>query len=131
MMKKTTRLKRNMNGQSLVEFALILPFLMAIILGMIEFGWILNGKITLTSAAREGARVAIIYESATQAAAAVQNAVNQSTESSSLTGVTTITTFDETTRSAIVNVSAKIKPIVGLFFNTDVNLTAKAEMRIE
>lgn len=130
-MGKILKLRRSTDGQSLVEFALVLPILMLLILGMIEFGWILNGKITLTSAAREGARVAVVYESAEQAKTAVQNAVSKSAESSSLTAVTTVTTFDETTRSAIVNVNAKIKPIIGLFFSGPVDLKAKAEMRIE
>lgn len=130
-MKKLLKFKRNTEGQSLVEFALVLPILMALILGMIEFGWILNGKITLTSSAREGARVAIIYESAAQASSAVQSAVNKSAESSSLTGVTTVTVFNDATKSAIVSVDAKITPIVGLFFTGDVTLSAKAEMRIE
>jgi len=130
-MKKILKLGRSSDGQSLVEFALVLPFLMILILGMIEFGWILNGKITLTSAAREGARVAVIYESATDASTAVQSAVSKSAESSSLTAVTTVTTFDEGTKSAIVNANAKIKPIIGLFFSGDVDLSAKAEMRIE
>jgi len=130
-MKKILKLRKDCNGQSLVEFALVLPLLIMLILGMIEFGWILNGKITLTSAAREGARVAVIYESATDASTAVQSAVSKSSESSSLTAVTTVTTFDEDNKSAIVNASAKIKPIIGLFFSGDVDLSAKAEMRIE
>lgn len=45
------KLKRDEKGQSLVEFALILPILVLILLGIIEFGWLFNGKITLTSAA--------------------------------------------------------------------------------
>jgi len=130
-MKKKLNFLKSSDGQSLVEFALVAPILIALILGMIEFGWILNGKITITSAAREGARTAIVYESATQASTAVNNAVSKSAESSSLTGLTTATEFNEASQSAIVNVNAKIKPIIGLFFKDDVNLNAKAEMRIE
>jgi len=130
-MKRILNFRRDSNGQSLVEFALVLPFLIILILGMIEFGWILNGKITLTSAAREGARVAIIYESADKAKAAVKSAVDKSTESSSLIEVQSTTIFDEGSKSAIVNVDAKIKPIIGLFFTSPVSLKAKAEMRIE
>jgi len=130
-MKKIFNLRRDSKGQSLVEFALVLPFLIILILGMIEFGWILNGKITLTSAAREGARVAIIYESADKAKAAVKSAVDKSTESSSLIEVQSTTTFNEESKSAIVNVDAKINPIIGLFFTSPVSLKAKAEMRIE
>ena len=52
-------LKRE-SGQAVIEMALILPLLLLLILGIIEFGWILNGQITITAAAREGARTAIV-----------------------------------------------------------------------
>ncbi len=53
------KLKDN-RGVALIEFALVLPILLLLVLGIIEFGWIYNGYITITGAAREGARVAAI-----------------------------------------------------------------------
>jgi Flp pilus assembly protein TadG len=44
-------------GQSLVEFALVLPVLLLILLGIIQFGAVFNSLITLNAAAREGARL--------------------------------------------------------------------------
>jgi Flp pilus assembly protein TadG len=41
-----------------VEFALLLPVLLLIIFGVIDFGRAINAQITLTQAAREGARLA-------------------------------------------------------------------------
>lgn len=131
-MKKIFKFKKNEKGQSLVEFALVLPILILLILGMVEFGWILNGQITLTSAAREGARAAIVCENPEAAQTAAITAVTNSVGASSLTNVTTtLPTFNTETKQAVVNVNAQITPIVGLFFSSDVNLTAKAEMRIE
>ena len=52
--------KANEKGQSLVEFALLLPILLLLLLGIIQFGIIFNGQITVTSAAREGARLAAV-----------------------------------------------------------------------
>src|SRR5215831_13065346 len=43
-------------GAAAVEFALVLPILVILIFGIIDFGRMLNAKITLTEAAREGAR---------------------------------------------------------------------------
>lgn len=43
-------------GASLVEFALLLPLLMALLLGMFTGGIAYNRKISMTSAVREGAR---------------------------------------------------------------------------
>ena len=48
-------------GQSLVEFSLVLLPLFFIILGIIQFGFIFNAYVTMTNAAREGARTGTIY----------------------------------------------------------------------
>jgi hypothetical protein len=45
-------------GAVAVEFALLLPFLLLIVLGIIDFGRMLNAQETLTQSAREGARLA-------------------------------------------------------------------------
>ncbi len=45
-------------GQSLVEFALIVPILLIMMLGVFEVGWALRGYLTLTNANREAARFA-------------------------------------------------------------------------
>ena len=53
------RIKKNERGAAIIEFALVLPLLLVLVIGLIEFGWIFNGWIILTGAAREGARTAI------------------------------------------------------------------------
>lgn len=61
-------------GAVAVEFALLLPVLLLLVFGIIDFGRALNAQITLTQAAREGARLAALNQpnvtSRTQAAAA-------------------------------------------------------------
>ena len=50
--------QRNRNdrkGQALVEFALALPLVLILVLGVLEFGRAFQTKIVLTNAAREGA----------------------------------------------------------------------------
>jgi Flp pilus assembly protein TadG len=47
-------------GQSIVEFALVLPLLLLLVFGIIEFGFFLFNKQMITNAAREGARAGII-----------------------------------------------------------------------
>jgi Flp pilus assembly protein TadG len=44
-------------GAAVVEFALLLPLLLLVVFGIIDFGRALNAQITLTQAAREGARL--------------------------------------------------------------------------
>ncbi len=50
--------RRKEDGQSLVEFALVLPFLMMLFLGIAELGSALYDYLTFTAANREGARLA-------------------------------------------------------------------------
>jgi Flp pilus assembly protein TadG len=52
---------RGEDGQSLVEFALILTPLLFLLLGIIQFGFIFQSYVTLSTAARESARDASIY----------------------------------------------------------------------
>ena len=55
------RQHRATRGQSLVEFALVLVPLLLLILGVVQFGFIFNSYVTMTNAAREGARSGTIY----------------------------------------------------------------------
>ena len=48
-------------GQAMVEFALVLPLLLALLCGIVDFGWLYYNQITLNNAAREGARYAVIH----------------------------------------------------------------------
>ena len=51
---------RSESGASAVEFALLLPVLMMILFGIIEFGLALYRQAILTNASREGARLGIV-----------------------------------------------------------------------
>jgi uncharacterized iron-regulated membrane protein len=51
---------KNEDGQALVEFALLIPIFMMLLLGILQFGVIFNNYITLTDAARAGSRAAAV-----------------------------------------------------------------------
>lgn len=53
-------------GQSLVEFALILPLLILMLFGIIDFGRIFHAYLTIDHAGREAARAASIGKDDTQ-----------------------------------------------------------------
>ena len=53
-------LLRQEDGQAITEFALILPILVALLLGIIQFGIVFNNYLTITDAARAGARKAAV-----------------------------------------------------------------------
>ena len=48
------------NGQTLVEFALVLPIFILVVFGLVDFGRAVFNYNTLAEAAREGARVAAV-----------------------------------------------------------------------
>jgi len=47
-------------GAAVVEFAVVLPLLLTILFGIIEYGWVFMVRQTLQTAAREGCRIAIL-----------------------------------------------------------------------
>jgi Flp pilus assembly protein TadG len=64
MMRPLSRRGASDRGAAAVEFALVLPLLLLLVFGIIDFGRALNAQITLTQAAREGARLAALGQSA-------------------------------------------------------------------
>jgi len=52
---------RRDRGQALVEFALVLLPVLLILVGIIQFGLLFGANVTLTNAAREGARAGTIH----------------------------------------------------------------------
>ena len=123
-------------GAAAVEFALLLPLLMLLVFGIVDFGRALNAQITLTQAAREGARLAALGEpnvvSSTQAAATGLNPVNVT--------VTSCPAGAGAGVNAVVQVSytfsfiTPIAAIAGLFgsgFGSTMTLTAQGVMPCE
>ena len=48
------------SGAELIEFALVLPLLLLVVLGIIDFGFLFQRYEVVTNAAREGARVRVL-----------------------------------------------------------------------
>jgi Flp pilus assembly protein TadG len=67
----------NDSGAAAVEFALVLPVILLILFGTIEFGRAWNVRQTLTDAAREGARVAAVNNGLVTPAATLADSVKK------------------------------------------------------
>jgi len=148
-MKGFRNLRKSERGQSAVEFALVLPILIIILLGIIEFGWFLNAKITITSAAREGARVYAIHGDKDDVQTRVKNAVANTLSSTTVqqvTGSPALSALKELSgiKMAEVTVTGNVRGITGFFsrpfmgfFNAVINsdntltMSSKASMRVE
>jgi hypothetical protein len=62
-------------GQALMEFALVLPILLLLVLGVIDFGRAWHTYQVVTDAAREGARLAVVMKTPVATQADVEAAV--------------------------------------------------------
>ena len=54
---------KDRDGQSIIEFAVLLPILLMVIFGITEFGRAILVKNVLHTASREGARLAVVSDS--------------------------------------------------------------------
>jgi len=57
---RKSRRVRNARGAELIEFALVLPLLLLLVLGIVDFGFLFQRLEVVTNAAREGARIAVL-----------------------------------------------------------------------
>jgi Flp pilus assembly protein TadG len=131
-------------GQAMVEFALVLPILLLLILGIIDFGRILYTKNALTALSQEAARHASIYYASEDDYALKQYVINNigTLNSSNLTGDTI--TFTDSTGVISRNSGSDVKvtltysmyyitPIVNLIpgMQNPFNITSSATYRAE
>lgn len=72
---------RPQGGAAAVEFALLLPVLMAMLMGTLEIGMMLYNKAVLTNATREGARAGIVLRNPKPSVGEITNVVLQKSES--------------------------------------------------
>jgi Flp pilus assembly protein TadG len=77
--------RKGRKGQSLVEFALVIPILLLLVIGIVEFGRAWMTRNILTGAAREAVRLAAVPAPAGGTAAATARATQILTSS----GITT------------------------------------------
>jgi len=131
-------------GAELIEFALVFPLLLLVLFGIMDFGLLFQRYETVTNAAREGARIAVLPG---YAQADVQARVTQYLATAGLTSTPTLTyTAPQALNvgGACVTITGVtvgypheylfIGKIVGLFGGsgfTTTTLTATARMRYE
>jgi Flp pilus assembly protein TadG len=81
------------SGAELIEFALTLPLLLLVVLGIIEFGFMFHEYEVVTNAAREGARIAVLpaYSAADAQARATQYLQASGLQAAQITPAPTVT----------------------------------------
>jgi Flp pilus assembly protein TadG len=125
--------KKRRRAGAAVEMAIVTPLLMTMLLGIIEFGYIFTVRQTLVTAAREGARLAALPGSSTQA---VQDLVeNYLSDTMGLTAKEILierSTPEDPTESVTVKVAYADVSLVGGYFGAKTyDLVGSCSMRKE
>jgi Flp pilus assembly protein TadG len=118
-------------GSAVVEFALVMPVLLVVTLGMLQVGLMVRDQLIVTQAARAGAREASVAESVQEIrAAVVSSAVGIDPARVAVT--TAAAAARGSSRSVRVTYDMPISvPFVGWLFPPAVTLSADASMRQE
>ena len=127
------------DGQSLVEFALVVPIFLLVLFSIVDFGMAFHAWITVTNSAREGARVGAVRATSPQ----IEQRVRDTAESLDQANLTVSVTNAEGAPggSVVVDVSydySLMTPLADLLnmvsggsIPATLNLDSTADMRLE
>lgn len=123
-------------GQSLVEFAIILPILLLLILGVFDLGRVIYYYSAISSAAREGARFGVVLEPGIVSEASVESFASSRAIAVDPVVDATYTTRIEGSGSDVKEIEiievhtsyefTPATPIIGAFFGPSGNITVNA-----
>ena len=137
--RRFTRVMRHRNARraraaAVVEFAVVLPLLLTILFGIIEYGWVFMVRQTLQTAAREGARLAVLqtsvspYTDVTDRAAEVMAPAGLTSYTVTMTHATLANPVETVTLSIPYN---DVSLLGGFFGTHDYDLGGTCSMRKE
>ena len=124
---------RGERGASAVEFGLVIPILLILVLGIIEFGHAFQVQGTLSAAAREGARAMALRNDQAQAKSAVRQAASV-LEPDVVDSQITITPAACPTGAGTTNVRLTITypmPFLTSFFGASITMSGTGVMRCQ
>lgn len=124
------------SGQSMVEFALVLPILILLLMGIMDFGRLFAGYVELQNAARDGARYAAVQQiNPTDLANRVKNDLTILDPDQSGFSVDLEYKIDPDKQERVdvtLNYPMEMMtPIIGDIIGSPVNLHSKMDMRVE
>jgi Flp pilus assembly protein TadG len=133
-------------GASAVEFAIVLPLLILLLFGIVEFGLLLYDKAVLTNASREGARAGVVRQNPRPTDAQIRTVVRQYCDGKLITfggdtvtdGDIAIARYTNANGEDVLQVSVSYRydflllpNFIGQGFPGLVNLQASTVMRLE
>ena len=135
------RLKRKdrERGQSLAEFALLVPIFLILVFAIVDFGMGFNAWITITNSAREGARFGAVQASGDEIETRVRTTADSLDQSKLTVSVTnaqgnqgeSVVNIDDYGLSLITPLAGLVNFVSGDTLGPDLNLSSTADMRLE
>ena len=128
---------RRDRGANLVEFAILAPFLILLLFGIIEFAWVFATNLDVKHGAREGARITAVNTPDTGNVDLAAEICSRMSMVCSYTATTITWARDGTTavgEGVIVNVSTPLSTLTGIMdwaFGSVPTLNSTVEIRIE
>jgi uncharacterized protein (UPF0333 family) len=111
---KATRPESDTKGQALIEFALLLPFLLLLIFNVVNMGTYLYAFITVSDAARAGAQYAVLSNGSIGApATAGSSAISSVATADTFSSAKVCVNYNSTTSAATGSCSFTISQIPG------------------
>lgn len=141
-MREARRMRGNRrvdSGASAVEFALVMPMVILLVLGALDFGLLLQARAQAANAAREGVRFAALGYKAAEVEKIAQNSVTgvsgtvqAKAECISVNAVPCTLGGESSGNTAKVTVSIRYQGVTGLFpLLTETSFETSSVMRIE
>ena len=135
----TGRPRKREDGQSLVEFALVVPIFLLVLFAIVDFGMAFHAWITVTNSAREGARVGAVRATSAEIEQRVRDTATSLDQANLSVGITNAGGLPG--ESVVVDVSydySLMTPLADLLnmvsggtIPATLNLDSSADMRLE
>jgi hypothetical protein len=135
----TGRPRKREDGQSLVEFALVIPIFLLVLFSIVDFGMAFHAWITVTNSAREGARIGSVRATSGEIEQRVRDTATSLEQANLSVGVTNAE--GQPGESVVVDVSydySLMTPLADLLnmvsggvIPATLNLGSTADMRLE
>jgi len=123
------RWKKREEGQAMVEFSLILPVLLLLLCGILDFGWILSNELIASNTSREAARYAAVHSDAAGITAA--ESIIDNTPNLTITGGSGVTVSGDNVTATVEGTIPVLTPFLSAIIGQTYTVEAETTMRVE